>query len=178
MKNLSANVQAVFYSSKVCLPSQIFVNKDFQFLITLGGTFVDNENEYIKLLNVLNDIGEKYICLFECTDNQYAINSPFKGEIKTNESFSAFRQLETTFDPHFGLVLSSFYIFGENPNWGVYLCEYPAIKLIGCTSKYISLFKDAFNIKGTGFEDVAPLLNLEFGQNQDFQNELIENYHL
>ena len=111
-------------------------------------------------------------------DNQYASDSPFKGVIKTCEGFDAFRRLETTFDPHFGLILSNFYIFGANPNWGIYLCEYPAIKLIGCIDRYIPAFKDAFNIRGTGFEEVEPLLEQEFGQNRNFQDKLIENYHL
>ena len=73
---------------------------------------------------------------------------------------------------------SFLYIFGANPNWGIYLCEYPAIKLIGCVDRYIPAFKDAFNIRGTGFEEVEPLLEQEFGQNRNFQNKLIENYHL
>ena len=116
--------------------------------------------------------------MLEHIDNQYASDSPFKGVIKTCEGFEAFRRLETTFDPHFGLILSNFYIFGANPNWGIYLCEYPAIKLIGCIDRYIPAFKDAFNIRGTGFEEVEPLLEQEFGQNRNFQDKLIENYHL
>ena len=52
MKNFCENVQAVFHIAdkytKTHLPFQIFVNREFKFLITSGGAFVDNKNEYIK----------------------------------------------------------------------------------------------------------------------------------
>lgn len=67
MKNFCENVQAVFHIAdkytKTHLPFQIFVNREFKFLITSGGAFVDNKNEYIKFSSVLNTIGEEYICL-------------------------------------------------------------------------------------------------------------------
>ena len=182
MKNFCENIQAVFHIAdkytKTHLPFQIFVNREFKFLITSGGAFVDNKNEYIKFSSVLNTIGEEYICLLEHIDNQYASDSPFKGVIKTCEGFDAFRRLETTFDPHFGLILSNFYIFGANPNWGIYLCEYPAIKLIVCIDRYIPAYKHDLNIRGTGFDEEEPLIEQEFGQNRNFQDKLIENYHL
>ena len=63
MKNFCENVQAVFHIAdkytKTHLPFQIFVNREFKFLITSGGAFVDNKNEYIKFSSVLNTIGEE-----------------------------------------------------------------------------------------------------------------------
>ena len=45
MKNFCENVQAVFHIAdkytKTHLPFQIFVNREFKFLITSGGAFVE-----------------------------------------------------------------------------------------------------------------------------------------
>lgn len=79
---------------------------------------MDNKNEYIKFSSVLNTIGEEYICLLEHIDNQYASDSPFKGVIKTCEGFEAFRRLETTFDPHFGLNFIEFLYFWSKSELG------------------------------------------------------------
>ena len=58
--NVTTNKQNV-----ICPPDQVFNRQEFEFLLTIGGDLVDNEDEYNKLRTTLRNIGETEFYIIE-----------------------------------------------------------------------------------------------------------------
>lgn len=163
----------------ICPPDQVFKKNDFEFLLTIGGNLVDNETEYQKLMTFLKSIDETEFVIVENfgvieTKNEI----PFVGKLSTNSNFDSFQKMGQTFDPIFSWTIGNFFIYGNNKNWGIYICECPTINIIGCDKKYVSAFRRVFGIKGNGFNELDEFISKEFQTIPDFKKQLIKNYKL
>lgn len=181
MEKEGNKVFKISWDKKVALypPEQVFIKDDFKFLLTIGGNLVDNEIGYKKLMTVLKSIGEINFFIVEnvgATDTTRA--TPFIGKLSTDSNFESFQKIGKAFDPIFGWTTSHFFVYGDNDNWGIYMCEYPTINIIGCNKKFVTYFKRIYGIKGNGFEKLKNLISKEFHNKPDLINQLIENYKL
>lgn len=158
-------------------PSQMFVNKNFKFLISIGGALVDNEQQYNILMTALRGIGENclHIVEYKRKDDK---ELPVVGELPIDSNYDVLLQLERTFDPMGDWLMANIFIYGNNPNWGIYVCEYPTILIIGCIEKYVPLFRQVYEIEGNGFAQQDDFISLEYGGWPHLRDELIKNYHL
>jgi hypothetical protein len=161
------------------LPNQVFNKSNFEFLLTIGGNLVDNEIEYQKLMTVLQGLGETDFFIVENigfveTNNKIS----FAGKLSTNSDFDSFQKLGYDYDTYLGWSSGNFFIYGMNENWGIYICEYPTINVIGCDKKYAIVFRDVFGIAGDGFDELDEFVSKEFQQNPDLKQQLIQNYKL
>lgn len=69
-------------------------------------------------------------------------------------------------------------VYGDNPNWGIYICEYPTILIFGCTEEIAPLFRQVYEIKGNGYAQQDDSVSWEYGGWSHLKDELIQNYHL
>lgn len=141
-------------------PQQVFVNPGFVFMLTPGGHIASNATEFGKLLHLLKVIGETDFYLLEnigatCTERK----TPHQANIPLDKDFIFFDNLVKSFEPApFALVSSEWFVFGRSPDWGIYMCEYPTINIIGCKKEFAEKFADVFNISGNGFDELENLL--------------------
>jgi hypothetical protein len=87
----------------VCPPDQVFAKLNFEFLLSIGGDLVTDENEYEKLWTLLRTIGETEFYILEnigatITDR----NIPFQATISIDDDHNKFQQIVRSFDPPFG----------------------------------------------------------------------------
>ena len=160
-------------------PKQVFLKPDFLYMLTMGGHLVDNDVEYQKLMNCLKKLGEKEFFILEnfgtYVDDREV---PFYAKISTSSNLSDFDNIVKQFDPIFGLFLYHFFVYGQNDNWGIYLCECPTINIIGCREDFIKDFSEVFNIKGNGFDTLKDFISMEYSNNTELIQTLINNYCL
>lgn len=158
-------------------PSQMFVNENFKFLISIGGALVDNEQQYNNLMIALRSIGENclHIVEYKRKDDR---EPPVVGELPIGSNYDILLQLEHAFEPMGDWLMENIFVYGDNPNWGIYICEYPTILIIGCIEEYVPLFKDVYEIEGNGFAQRDNFIRLEYGNRPHLRDELIKNYHL
>jgi len=161
-------------SENIFPPNQVFLKHNFDFLLTIGGNLVDNEIEYNNLMNVLKKIGETEFYILENTNDKM----PFFEKVSVNSNFDYFQNIGKNYDLHFGWSLGDFFIFGENDNWGIYICECPAINIIGCDKKLINSFQNIYGIKDNGYDDLKEFISKEFQQKNDLINLFEKNYNL
>lgn len=162
----------------ICPPHQVFANPDFIFSLTIGGHLVDNEKEYKALMDLLKELGEDEFYLVEnlgATITKQLV--PFKLTTPINSNFHYFDQQVKSFDPPFGFISSHFFVFGKNLNWGIYICEYPTVNIIGCVPDLAKKFRKVFRIKGNGYCRLEPFIKQEFANNK-LLAQFIKNYKL
>ena len=103
---------------------------------------------------------------------------PLKACIPINSSFDEFAQVIDSFDPPMGIYINHFYAFGQNPNWGIYLCENPTLNIVGCTAELQNRFAQVFSIKGNGYSEVKEFISQEWQTHVHFQRLFETNYAL
>lgn len=163
---------------EVCPPQQVF-DKQFNFLLTMGGGIAEDENQYKKLMTLLKKLGESEFNIVENLKKENdKKNNPFVGVISTNSTLKDFNALGRRYDEVFGWLISHFFIYGKKESWGIYLCEYPTINIIGCDRPYVEEFKSIFGIVGNGFQQLKEYISKEFFDQPNSYNELIKNYRL
>jgi len=160
-------------------PEQVFLKPDFTYMLTMGGHLAGTEAEYQKLMDCLRKLNEKDFFILENLGATVTERTkPFYAKIPLSSNLFYFDNIVSQFDPIFGLFIYHFFIYGRNDSWGIYLCEYPTINIIGCRADFVKDFSDVFNIKGNGYEALKGFINLEYQSNEKLIKSLITNYHL
>jgi hypothetical protein len=163
----------------ICPPKQVFANRDFTYMLTLGGHIADNEDEYQRLMNLLKQLHEREFFILEnlgATITDRTI--PLFATISSSSTFIDFNKTVKQFDPPFGFWANHFFIYGKNRSWGIYICENPTINIIGCKKELIKDFSLVFDVKGNGYEALKDFLVQEFQTHPHLLKEMIDNYHL
>lgn len=179
---MNNNISIVFNTNQdgradIYPPSQMFANKNFKFLIASGGWLVDNEQQYDKLMSALKNLGETSIHILEHKPKEDK-ELPFVWELPTDSGHNRLLQMANSLEPKGRWYMVNVFIYGDNPNWGIYVCEYPTILIIGCIEEYVPLFREVYNIKGNGFAQEDDFISREYGSRPHLRAELIKNYHL
>ena len=181
MINLFADIFKISESPDkvICPPDQVFKNNNFEFLITIGGHIVEDSKEYSNLMILLKDIGEKEFILME---NNGAIiphhEKPFEAIFSTDSTLDEFDNKIKEFDEDFLIFSGNFFIFGQMETWGIYVCEYPTIIIVGCIMELSNRFRDIYNIKGNGYEELKSFLDKELKnwEKSGMKEEFLNNY--
>lgn len=179
---MNKNISVVFSTNQdgradIFPPSQMFANKNFKFLIAMGGWLVDNDQQYDKLMVALKNIGETSIHILEhkqTEDKEF----PFDWELPTDGNHSLLLQMADNLEPKGRWGMVNIFVYGDNPNWGIYICEYPTILIIGCIEEYVPVFRQVYELEGNGFAQQDDFISLEYEGWPHLRNELIKNYHL
>lgn len=163
----------------ICPPDQVFNRQDFEFLLTIGGDLVDNEDEYNKLRTTLRNIGETEFYIIEnlgatVTDR----NEPFRISIKLTDDYKDFQEKVRAFEAPLGWFINHFFVYGQNKNWGIYIAEFPTINIIGCDKRLSDKFRKTFLITDNGYADLKEFIAKEFETNPDQLDKFITNYNL
>ncbi|TJZ51831.1 hypothetical protein FAZ15_19990 [Sphingobacterium olei] len=163
----------------ICPPDQVFARPEFEYLLTIGGDLVDDEKEYDKLKKFLKTIGETELYICEnlgatVTDRK----SSFKTIINLKEGYNFFQEKVREFEPPFGWFTNHFYVYGQNENWGIYICEFPTINIIGCKRDLSEEFRKVFLINGNGYADLKEFVDAEFQTQPDLLNNFLRHYQL
>lgn len=160
-------------------PEQIFDKKNFEFLLTMGCYLADNETEYQKLMSFLRSLGETEIFIVQNIELDWVKESErFVSKLPIESTLNSYIELGNIFDLNFGWIISNFFAYGKNADWGIYLCEYPTINIIGCSKQYVQNFKEIYGIKGNGFEELDEFISQEYQSRPHLKEQLIENYKL
>ena len=163
----------------VCPPEQVFVKSEFDFLLTIGGDLVKDEYEYEKFIERLKLNGEtEFFILENIGATTTERNTPFQTTINLDDNYSKFQEKVGAFEPPFGWTIHHFFIYGQKDNWGIYICEYPTINIIGCTEELSDEFRQVFSIKNNGYDKLKEFLKKEYETKPELLNELIKNYRL
>lgn len=163
----------------ICPPDQVFVNQDFIFSLTFGAHIADNEKEYKKLMNFLKELGEEDFSIVEnlgATITQRT--KPFSAKLAVASTLDSFDKAVKEFDPPFGFIANHFFVFGQNPNWGIYICENPTINIIGCKADIADKFRKVFAINGNGYAKLKPFISREFSHKKEYLGQFVANYKL
>lgn len=179
---MNRNINRVFNISKLnetnhlFFPNQIFINKEFEFFLTIGGNIVDNNDEYHKLMLVLEKLEETSFFVLE---NVVAHTNkiPFFYQVSINSNFDIFQKIGKNFDKDFGWSIGNFFVYGTKETWGIYMCELPTINIIGCDKKYIDMFREVYEINGNGYCELKEFIAHEL-KNPELIRKLEENYKL
>jgi len=160
-------------------PEQVFLKQNFRYMLTIGGHIADTEIQYQKLMNCLKKLNEQDFFILENLGTTIADKEkPFYAKIPVSSNLSYFNNIISQFDPVFGLLPYHFFLYGRNDSWGIYLCEYPTINIIGCREYLVKEFSEIFNIKGNGFSSLKKFITKEFQNNSELIQTLINNYYL
>jgi len=181
IKNMTTSVFKIssIKERAVYPPEQVFLKQDFLYMLTKGGYIVNNEIEYQKLMDCLKKLEEKEFYILENLGPQVTDREiPFYAKIPVSSSLSDFDNIIKQFDPVFGLLPYHFFIYGQNDSWGIYLCEYPTINIVGCRENYVKDFSKVFNLKGNGFEGEKNFICMEYKGYPEMMQTLINNYNL
>ncbi|MBC8155312.1 MAG: hypothetical protein H7Z72_20675 [Bacteroidetes bacterium] len=163
----------------VCPPDQVFVRTDFDFLLTIGGDLITDENEYEALKHLLERIGEtEFYALENIGATLTERETAFKTTIKLNGDYKTFQEKVREFSPPFGWMANHFFIFGQKESWGIYVCEYPTINIVGCDRILSNDFRQIFSINGNGYEDLKEFIRKEHQANPNLFDELTKQYRL
>ena len=164
----------------ICPPEQVFANQNFVVSVTMGGHYVVwGDEEYQKLMTLLKEIGETEFYILEnigATLTERDI--PYQTTINVNTNFGTFKEQLDSFDPPFGLMTNSFFMFGKSKNWGIYICELPTINIIGCTKELNDKFYTALDIGKYDIKEIENFVEKEFGNRPDLMKAMTENYGL
>lgn len=157
----------------ISIPNQVFQQKDFSFLFTIGGHLADGDEEYNKLTKLLKDNNEINYLL---TENQSGI------AIKKETAYSKLVSLDIDFQALNRIIspriftTKNLYISGLNRNWGIYICEFPTINIIGCTDSLLEGFSKAYKIENNGFESIEEFIKKEYDQKLELLESFKKNY--
>jgi hypothetical protein len=159
-------------------PEQVFWKQDFLYMLTIGGHLARTESEYRKLMSCLRKLNEQYFFILENLGLAIADREvPFYAKIPVSICLSKFDNIVKQFDPIFGLLPYHFFVYGQNDSWGIYLCEYPTINIIGCRKDFVKDFSAVFNIKGNGFDTLKEFISREYDGHPELLQKLTNNYH-
>jgi hypothetical protein len=166
-------------SNVICPPDQVFSRDTFNFLLTSGGHLAGGEDEYNKLMRALKSLGEKEFYVVENLGaTQTVPREPYNACFSVDSNLEYFNQVVDNFDPPFGFFINHFYVFGDNPNWGIYICEYPTMNIIGCENQLSEMFAQVFDIESNGYEVQKEFIGWEYQNHPDLQKLLEDNYNL
>ena len=173
------NKLSIFKKENNCLPEQIFQNKNLKFLFTIGGHLVEDEKQYFELMKYFEGIGETKIFL---TENIELITSKrrkaYNIQIETDTKLDVFNdKIQNIDNDEFFFNKSSFFVYGVNPNWGIYISENPTILIIWCIEEYILDFKRIYKIKGNGYQKIKNFVKKEYNGRMD-NVKIFENNYL
>jgi hypothetical protein len=155
------------------LPEQAFVPTDFEFLFTVGGNLVENEEEFNDFLALINELGEKQFLIQEhCT--QLGRTIPFAKKFSVQTNYNDFEREIRTYSA-FGLQVASWYIYGNNRSWGIYLAEQPAINIIGCKQYLADKFRQVFKVSNSGYSELKDFVRQEF-RSEELTKQFEANY--
>lgn len=164
----------------ICPPDQVFVNHNFVLSVIMGGHYlVYGDKQFQKLMTLLKEIGETEFYILEnigATLTERII--PYQTTINVNTNFYSFKELLDSFDPPFGLMTNSFFMFGKSENWGIYICEVPTINIVGCTKLLSDKFYSALDISKYDTKEIANFIEKEFQNRPDLIKTMNENYLL
>lgn len=162
-------------------PDMVFADRGFCFLLTSGGHLAEDEAQYRQLMDLLAELGETH---FHLVENQgatgvpgAAARPPFAARFSVTSTWAHFREVVAGFDPPFGFSISHFYVFGQRPTWGLYLCELPTLLFIGCAPAWQERFARVYGIDGNGYTALAPFIAQEYQGHPPLQAELVRTYH-
>ena len=146
----------------VCPPEPVFANTAFELLLMIGVGVADAA-EYGQFTQLLKSIGESEFYITEnlgatVTDREV----PYHTIINLEDSFATFKEKWEAFDPPFGWFINHFYLYGKSKDWGIYICEYPTINIIGCKRELSQGFREVFSIKGNGYAEIRDFVAQEF----------------
>ncbi len=165
----------------ICPPEQVFINQDFDFLLTVGGHLVEDDEEYNKFIKLLIEIGESRFFVKEnigatITDRKI----PFEATFSVKSDLKEFDNKFHEFDEYFGMGIPHWFVHGQSKNWGIYIAEYPTINIIGCTSDLSESFRRVFKIERNGYEQVKELLHAELQllKRPKDRKKFFENYKI
>jgi hypothetical protein len=176
----------IFYVAKspdkvICPPDQVFRIRNFEFLLTAGGHLVEDDLQYDELMKLLIDIGESSFTVKENigatrTDKSKA----FEAKFSVNSNLKKFDNKISEFDGDFGMMTFHWFVHGQSKDWGIYIAEYPTIKIIGCTSELVEKFRRVFRIEEYGYEQEKELLHreLQLLKDPNDRNKFFENYKI
>jgi hypothetical protein len=165
--------------SAVFPPSQVFLNANFDFLVTIGGYLADDEMEYEKLRKTLVEVGEsEFYIVANLNITTTEIIESSKLVIPLHSNFRIFEEKMENFDPAIGSRSNDFFVFGKNPDWGIYICECPTINIIGCDKSLSEKFKEVYSIKGNGYNELKEFVAKEYEKTPNHLLELENNYNL
>ena len=143
-----------------CPPEQVFKHSDLNFLFDHGGGLVEDKNQYKLFTEYLRKIGESEFYILENIGATLTKRTtPFKTRISLSENYELFQEKVLAFEPPFGWRINHFFIFGQTNKWGIYMCEYPTINIIGCVDKFKEGFKKVFSINGNGYVELKKINN-------------------
>lgn len=108
------------------------------------------------------------------------VERPFTAKFSLNSTYNEFMERTECYEPPFGLGVHDFYVFGQSLNWGIYMCEYPTIHIIGCTKESKEKFSSAFNLNGNGFSELEKFITMEYNGSKriELKQKLSDNYKL
>lgn len=163
----------------ICPPEQVFAESDLEFLLTIGGDLVGREIEFNELRSLLKSIGETEIYISENLGATLTErNKPLETTISLEADYKTFQEIVGTFDPPFGWSINHFYVYGKSKDWGIYICEYPSINIIGCKKELSDKFRHVFAITGNGFAELKEFIERELYNKPSLLKALIEQYKL
>ena len=161
----------------ICPPEQVFKHSDLNFLFDHGGGLVEDKNQYKLFTEYLRKIGEDKFYILEnigATLTERTI--PFKISISLSSHYELFQEKVLAFEPPFGWRINHFFIFGQSDKWGIYMCEYPTINIIGCVNEYKEGFKKVFSINRNGYTELKELIAQEFKTKPNLMSEFTKQY--
>ena len=160
-------------------PDQVFVNPNFVFLLTIGGNLVSGDEEYQRLMKLLKELGEtEFYILENIAATSTERTTPFQATISVDSDDDYFQKVGKSFDPQFGFLPYSFFVFGNSDNWGIYLCEHPTINIIGCTAEIVEKFSKVYDVVENGFIELVDFIAQEYQYKMEPFEKLVNNYHL
>ena len=98
--------------------------------------------------------------------------------LPVSSTFHHFDEQVKSFDPPFGFIANHFFVFGKNSQWGIYIAEFPTIKIIGCMPNFAEKFREVFNIHGNGYAKLESFIEKEFGSRKELLDKFMANYKL
>jgi hypothetical protein len=128
-------------------------------------------------MTILKEIGETHFYLKEnlgptITDRV----RPYELKISTESNLEDLNvQIKNSIDDHFGFSPWHWYVHGQNPDWGIYIAEWPTILIIGCNKNLTSKFRTVYNIVDNGYKDIKEFLLTELKLSKDF--DAIETFN-
>jgi hypothetical protein len=163
-------------------PDLVFANPQFGFLLTWGGHLAGDEAEYQRLMRLLGEMGETH---FHLVENQGAsvvpgapARPPFTARFAVSSTLAQFQEVVDGFDPPFGFSINHFYVFGQRPSWGMYMCEHPTLLLIGCVPEWQERFAQVYGLVGNGYASLAPFIAQEYQAHPALHAQLVRTYRL
>ena len=161
-------------------PDMVFANPGFAFLLTIGGYLAEDEAQYQRLMRVLHEMGETS---FHHVENPGATvvlgapaHPPFQARVDVASTFAQFQEMVAGFDPPFGFFSTHFYVFGQQPTWGLYLCERPTLLFIGCVPVWRDRFAQVYGIAGNGYPALESFIAQEYQGHPAVHAQLARTY--